>query len=177
MTTAKAMRHALVGARVISALALGLLAAWAALPAAAALANPPTFETLYFSFNGPAPFFTQACGFPVVRHQERTVRVALFTDQSGAVIKEADHYSTSGSLVANGIAVNFNDSGPQHWTFYADGSEQVVQEGVTLNYRGTGFHLAGRLVEVYDPDGNVLSSSFTGSDQGSLADVCAALTP
>jgi hypothetical protein len=177
MTTVTARRHALVSARVLGALALGLLAVWAALAGAPALADSPTFETLHFSFNGPAPVFTQACGFPVVRHQERTVRVALFTDQSGAVIKEADHYSTSGSLVANGIAVNFNDSGPQHWTFYADGSEQVVQEGVTLNYRGTGFHLAGRLVEVYDPDGNVLSSSFTGSHQGSLADVCAALTP
>ena len=177
MTTLRAMRDGLASVRVIGALALGLLALWAALPAAPALADPPTFETLHFSFNGPAPFFTQACGFPVVRHQERTVRVAVFTDQHGNVTKETDHYVTSGSLVANGITVTFNDSGPQHWTFLADGTAQVVQNGVTYNYRGTGFHLTGRLVEVFDADGNVISDSFTGSDRGSLDDLCAALTP
>jgi hypothetical protein len=156
---------------------VALVAVFAVLPGAPAFADPPTFETLHFSFNGVAPVLTQVCGFTVMRHQERTVRIAVFTDQHGNVVKELDQYLTSGSLVANGITVQFNDAGPVHMTFNADGTYQFEQSGLTYNYHGTNFRFAGRLVDVVDADGNVISESFSGNDRGSLNDICAALTP
>jgi hypothetical protein len=161
----------------IGTLLVGLLAVTAALPGAHALANAPTIETTHTVFTRVVPFFSQACGFTVVRHRDLTIRTAIFTDRSGNVVKELDNYQDNGYFQANGITVNYSEAGPNHVTYYADGSVLYSGSGLFYNYRGPEYRFAGRVATLVDADGNVISDSFHGIDRGSLDDLCAALTP
>jgi hypothetical protein len=73
---------------------LALLAASAVatllLMAAEATASPPTRITLNIDATFASPFLTGLCGIPVSLHEQGTVTVTLFYDQSGAVIRELD---------------------------------------------------------------------------------------
>lgn len=163
--------------RLACALVLGLVALFAALPAGPAFANPPTMQTIHNDSTRVVPYFSRLCGFTVVRHRDLTIRIHIFTDQDGNVVREIDNFQDNGYLAANGLIVNYHGAGPNLVTFYPDGSILFAGTGLFYNFPGTGDHFAGRASELDDADGNVISESFSGIDEGSFADVCAALTP
>lgn len=153
------------------------LAVLAVMPAAQALADAPTMITTHTEFTRVVPGISQLCGFTVVRHRDLTIRTAIFTDRNGNVVKELDNYQDNGYFSANGITVNYSEAGPNHIVYYPDGSVLYSGSGLFYNFRGAGFRFAGRTATLVDANGDVVYDDFSGIDQGSQEDLCAALTP
>jgi hypothetical protein len=164
------------GGRALTAAAVGLIALCAAAPATPARADAPTITTTHTVFTRISPFYSEQCGFPVTRHRDLTIRQAIYT-RNGVVVKELDNYQDVGYVTANGLTVTYSEAGPNRVTYYADGSVEYSGAGLFYNFHGTGFRFAGRVDTLVDANGEVISDTFGGVDQGSLADVCAALTP
>jgi hypothetical protein len=168
--------------RLIGAMIFGLATLLAAGPASRAYAAPPSFETIIIDQIVPAVGLTNACGFPVQRHDELTIIVRVFTDTNGNVIKEIDSYHGTQTFSANGHSAVGRTTGPEIFLFHPDGSLTINSNGptrfVVLPGGGPVLGHTGHITVEVDPDGNVTSMTSSGLDATSnVATLCAALAP
>jgi hypothetical protein len=164
-----------------------------------ARAAPPKHFTFDFDFTVPRPILSAICGVPVFVHIEGAVRVTLFQDQSGSVIRELDvatggvHFTFFSPLEAGGTgkSVTVSQYGRIMYT-YPEGTDigdPVILSTVgTTKSPGEGATTAGRqvaegIVVGYSPEGipavapvEIVSESGIFPDPLSvIADRCAIL--
>ena len=79
---------------------LGVIAAAIASPAGA---TASTTEAVPIDFSVSPPLLSAACGFPVTRHVEGTLRIRTFYDAQGSVARELAQYHLVQTVWANGL--------------------------------------------------------------------------
>jgi hypothetical protein len=159
---------------------VGLVAVFAALPAAQAFADAPAVQTFHFNFTRQNHFWSQACGFDVTFHLERDLRITDFTDHNGNFVREIVRVHDAGWLAAHGVTLNYNGAFSDMFTQNPDGTAQLAETGLVYQVRGTSYRIGGRSLTLFDADGNYISDSFNGNnqtDQVAIDGVCAALNP
>ncbi|GAB4003075.1 hypothetical protein GCM10028772_05450 [Nocardioides ultimimeridianus] len=149
------------------------------LASASAVAVEPGRVSASVDVTVPAAILTQECGFPVTAHLEGTVTTTDFVDRSGTFSKEIDQNHLVQSFSANGRVLVGRTSQPIVTTARPDGSFSVAFMGsesmFTVPGAGAVLGNVGRLVLVFDADGDVQVVQETGQQLGDLAAVCAAL--
>jgi len=156
-----------------------LLAALAALVLTAVLAAPalaakPSREVIVGTTEelaADSAFVTELCGFEVSASGSSRVIVHVFTDSTGAFVREIDGYQIVETFtnVATGMSVTLHDVGPDRVWLARDGTTMLAQVGRSL----TGSGYIGRVVVNLDT-GEVVSTA--GREVGSLEEViCAPL--
>jgi hypothetical protein len=117
-------------------------------------------------------FLTELCGFEVAASGTSRVIVHVFTDSTGAFVREIDGYQIKETLtnVATGASVTLHDVGPDRVWVTRDGTMMLAQIGRSLS--GSGY--IGRVVVNLDT-GEVVSTA--GRRVGTLEEViCAPLS-
>lgn len=168
--------------RFIGVTIIGLATLLTAGPAAQAYAAPPSVERIIIDQTIPAGGLTAVCGFPVQRHDELSIVVRVFTDNSGNVVKEIDSYHGTQTFSANGHSAVGRTTGPEIFLVHPDGSLTIQSNGptrfVVLPGAGPVWGNTGHVTVEVDPDGNVTSVTSSGLDATSnVAALCAALAP
>jgi hypothetical protein len=147
-----------------------------AIPARAAA---PTTDVVHINSTSVAAQTSAACGFTVLRHVEGTLVVRTFYDNAGGFRRELDQYHLVQTLAANGNTLVGHTDQNIHVVLLPDGSFTVAYAGTdartTVPGAGISFGSAGRLLEVYDADGNLVSAQDVGDVRGDFAALCAAL--
>jgi hypothetical protein len=154
-------------------------------PVSRAYATPPTIQDITINHTFLAPRLTAACGFPVQRHDEGTLRVITRFDQNGNPIRELDQYHFTLYVSANGHTLTALDRETHRLTFHADGSMTFQDAGpgagpgplLTLPGHGVVFAAVGGLVIEISPSGEETTVRESGLNIFNTPVVCAALSP
>ena len=168
--------------RLVSVVIVGLAALLAAGPVPQAHAAPPSIERIVIDQTVQAGAVAAACGFPVLRHDQLSITVHVFTDNSGNVVKEIDNYYGTVTFMANGHSAVGRNDGPETTLFHPDGSLTITDSGPTRFVVSPGagpvWGDTGHFVVEIDPNDNVISMTFSGLNSfGNVAGLCAALAP
>jgi hypothetical protein len=171
--------------RIISVLAVALVALLAAGPIPKALANPPDIQVVQYDETFQSPYWTGQCGFPVNRHNVGTLRISQYFDQGGNRVREIDAFNETGTISAHGISLTGRSHGPVVDTWHPDGSVTVLYTGinglasglVVIPGNGIIHGTAGSTFIEIDAGGNVTQVRESGLNIVNPAAVCAALTP
>jgi len=140
-----------------------------ALVAVPALAGKPTKEVIVGTqeeLDADSAFATHLCGFEVAASGHSRVIVHIFTDSTGAFVREIDGYQIVETFtnVATGVSVTLHDVGPDRVWLTRDGTTMLAQVGRSL----TGSGYIGRVVVNLDT-GAVISTA--GRQVGTLEEV------
>jgi hypothetical protein len=144
-----------------------------------ALASPPDIQVINVDETFPAVGITRFCGFPVLRHDQLTIRAITFYNQNGVPRRELDLLSGTATFTANGKSVVGMQQGIESYTFNPDGTTTALITGprmVVLPGVGPVFGFTGTTRLVFDADGNLISFEGTGPSFTNPA-VCSALAP
>jgi hypothetical protein len=175
---------------------LALLLILAALPlalASTASGEAPTRISFTIDDTFYAPFTSFVCGFDVYIHQQGTIKVTLFSDGGGSLVRETDTspgFRTSFFAPSTGRTISYPGQVTAHTTYSAGGAlgsaAVVTLTGILHKYDGAPAD-AGQLVFAgvvvgVDPDGIPLVdftddiSAHGHFSDDILGDRCAALS-
>jgi hypothetical protein len=141
----------------------------------------PIRTTYAIDFTGLSPVLTSACGFPVARHATGTLAMLVWLDAQGQPEKVTYTFPAAKlELSANGRSLTASVAGPGFETYSADGTLNLVSTG-TIHFMpvpgsGPGLGFAGRMVETYDGNGEIIDSDFSGASSD-VAAACAYFAP
>lgn len=113
----------------------GLGALLALIAAAPSLAAPPTFTVIPVDNTFEFPYVSDACGFPVVFHEEGRVKIAEHVDRSGSltqVIITSIQWKIAFTNPATGASIESASPLPVKITFEPDGTELVARLGLNF---------------------------------------------
>jgi len=120
---------------------------------------------------GPGPDATINCpqGYSGVLHDQiNSEYLMTFVERDGTVVWRIDGRLLE-TFTGNGKVLSFNGSGPGTITFFTDGSETAVFEGLTVRVRSFGLWVYTGRVSVDPATGTILV------DHGTIRDICAEL--
>lgn len=170
------MRRSLVLASLATILALAV--------AGPALAAKPETERIVLHDSFLEPDLTAACGFDVHLVGEGHITFRLFSDESGAPVRELNNYAIRLTLSSEWASLRMTDVGADRVAYLPDGSLILIVIGnvQSVNIPGEGrvYFDVGRVVSriTFDANGEptftVLSEA--GQHEGDQVDaICAAL--
>ena len=162
------------------ALALGIVLALAG--ASNAFGAAPNLETYPIDDSFVPPVLSATCGFGVTRHVFGTLSIRTYVDSSGGFVREVDAYKLTETLTANGVTLTGRTVQQIFVALLPDGGFTVTVAGsdfrLTLRGSGISFGAVGRLVLVFDANGDLVDvSQDVGNATADYAAICAALSP
>ena len=170
--------------RIVRVLCLAAMAI--AVVAAPVSAGKPQLERVTIDDLFVDEFLSEVCGVEVMGHFTGHITFRVFTDATGAVVREINTYATAGHFWSDFGSVGFRDVGVDRVTYTADGLINVIVGNVqSIQVPGSGRVYADvgqtTVQLTFDDQGNVIDEQVlrqVGQHEGDqLAVVCSVLAP